>query len=353
MAVNVTDSYVAEKTLDYAKLSELAYAEWLSWDGLWFLDPTQSNLQYYENLWNKMSAKGNWVFGYDESSETGYSGTIFEAYDGTKILANRGTEKWTDSRDRYADQLIAFHQVPAEQFRSMAEFINLTIGNDTFEVTGHSLGGCLAQVAKSAYAAQVRAVYTYEALGALTLVPQSSYAYYTESATPGRIILTDGVSYYEWDTSVWNMYRSLNLQQTESSKIFNVSGTSDILAEVGGPDIGREIFIDGTHGIKGVISNLVEGPFYVDPRKPETVIGSSRNEIFYGNYDSRHFSGSTVGNITLVGGYGNDELWGDVGNDSLYGDLPIELNNEAAKRATGNLTGEPGRDRLIGGKGND
>jgi hypothetical protein len=40
MSADITNSYLTEKADDYAKLSDLAYAEWIKSGGEWILDPT-------------------------------------------------------------------------------------------------------------------------------------------------------------------------------------------------------------------------------------------------------------------------------------------------------------------------
>lgn len=93
------------------------------------------------------------------------------------ILANRGTEfvwynPWqTDPKDTFADGRILSGITPSEQFQSMVNFIKDKIGNSQFDVTGHSLGGCLSQTVKAAYGARVDEVYAYNALGAKNLAP--------------------------------------------------------------------------------------------------------------------------------------------------------------------------------------
>ena len=340
MPIAVADSFIVDKALDYAKLSDFAYAKWKQVNGQWeFVNDGTPAQVYYDKLWRSDLSKRYEIVTVEDDRTTDYQGIIFRAKgenpycsSGTLILANRGMD--TASDGLLAASIISNFNMPFEQFRSMVNFINENIGERHFEVTGHSLGGCLAQIAKAAYSDKVDEVYTYNALGALQL--NKTYEYLCPSETPGKVIVWDKIIEYEWDRTIWEKYEAyfINRQTTGSSKIYNIAGSSDILASGGGPDIGSEVFIDGTHGIKGVIQNIEASPFYIDPRKPVTVIGSSRNEIFYGNYDSKHYSGNVSGSVTIVGGYGNDELWGDIGNDYLYGDLPSEPNAELGLRGS-------------------
>jgi len=366
MPVSVNDSYVVEKALDYAKLCELSKANWVWNSGEWVLDGEQ-----YGALWDEMRRKNYLVLCFeDKTQDTGYSGTLFyNSAENRAILANRSTDGFDDTA---ADISIAAGNVPAEQFRSMVEFITYcqSIYNQYlqgFDVTGHSLGGCLAQMAAGTFVQQVNAVYTYNAPGALnlaqnvTLVPDTeNQGYVTVRETlniEGQIISLDKI----WKKSSWDLYIQFFEQRasvhTNNARIYNISGIdgSTLIADHG-PDIGREVFIGGNgHFLDNVRTGLATSPFYIDNRQPVTVIGSNRNEIFYGNYNSWHYLGQTPQNVTLVGGYGSDILGGSDGDDELYGDLPKEmLNDTAARRISGNLDGSyVGDDILIGGKGND
>jgi pimeloyl-ACP methyl ester carboxylesterase len=74
---------------------------------------------------------------------------FYNEVDKKSILANRGTD---GADDADADINIYYGNAPAEQFHSMVDFITFAqkdpiihLGN--FAVIGHSLGGCLAQMA--------------------------------------------------------------------------------------------------------------------------------------------------------------------------------------------------------------
>jgi|GEM_PF-1166498 len=356
MPVGVNDSLVVEKALDYAKLCELSKAKWVWNAGEWILDSEQ-----YGALWDEMHRKNYQVLCYkDDTQDSGYSGVLFyNSAENRTVLANRGSDGIDDA---VADTSIAAGNVPAEQFRSMVEFITYCQTSEqihlgTFDVVGHSLGGCLAQMAKATYTSEVRDVYTYSAPGAQYLA--QSFTVETASATPGKLIVTDGHSSYEWDTYVWDKYQSFfaNRIGLDSSHVYNLSGLV-------GPspianhdrDIGGEIFLDSTsHYINPVIKAIEKGTYYIDPRNPvNTIIGSSRNERLLANYNSGKYSIYSPRSVSLAGGNGNDKLWGGDNNDELYGDLPFEIaQDQAAKNKSGNATGSDGNDRLVGGKGDD
>ena len=338
MTISITENFTVDIALDYAKLCVLSKANWIWKDNQWTLISPK-----YKQLEQEMADKGYVVRCFCNDTDTGYSGTFFyNAITNKTILVNRGTDSFGDF---YVDMMsIASNNAPTEQFRSMVNFVkdakdNMGVGN--FDIIGHSLGGCLAQMAKVVYASNVQDVYTYNAPGAMEL---------NQNLTQCPI---------GWDQYAWAKYNEFfdNRGSINTSEMYNISGvgfTSRIANS--GKDIGGEVFVNGTsHFIKPMINDISTGTFMIDPRGPvRTVIGSSRNEIMNGNYDSQHYSGSIPGNIILVGGYGNDELWGADGNDLLYGDLPGEIEqNQAEKDRSGNGTGASGNDYLYGGKGND
>lgn len=137
MTININESFLTEKALDYAKLSELAYATW-----------TNGTPSENARKWQDLVDKGYSFVDYTNDPLTGFSATIFQK-DGKNILAIRGIEK-TDPRDLWADGELMRGQLPAYQYESMVNYINEKMLTD-FDVTGHSLGGCLAQAAKATF----------------------------------------------------------------------------------------------------------------------------------------------------------------------------------------------------------
>lgn len=378
--ISTENSFLTDRARDYAALSDLAYAEWQYANGQWIIRKGQNDATYYEDLWDKMKKKGYTVIHYqpdltDKSAQgtptdSGYSGTLF-SYQGKMILANRGSAliNPSDPGDLEADKQIFARQLPTEQFLSMMAYINelktiYQINLGTFDVTGHSLGGCLAQIAKAALSSEIDTVYTYNAPGAMNLTQE----YFKEegAGNPGKVTVKHWVGdpfspigfwqSSEWDVAAWNAYEAFFTKRAglDDGKVFNVSG-KDFVSSIAdfGKDIGPEVYIDGsTHRIWHVQENLNNGRFFVDNRNPVTIIGSSRNETFFGDYSSGHYSGNAPATVTMVGGYGDDYLGGGCGNDELYGDLPREF-DQAAIAKSGNSAGNPGSDILDGGKGDD
>lgn len=137
MTINIEQSFLTEKALDYAKLSQLAYAIWTN--GV----PSEN-----ASVWQELFDRGYRFVDYTNDPLTGFSATIFQK-DGQNILAIRGTEK-KDPRDLWADGELIRGQLPAYQYESMVNYINEKMLTN-YDVTGHSLGGCLAQAAKATF----------------------------------------------------------------------------------------------------------------------------------------------------------------------------------------------------------
>jgi len=171
MAINIDESFLTEKALDYAKLSELAYADWKWGSNGWELDAYDEKKQLkkgydrYLDIWRGLKApeKGYTIVDHTPNDPlTGFSATIFQR-DGKNILAIRGTKK-NDPRDLWADGELLRGQLPAYQYESMVNYINEKMLTN-FDVTGHSLGGCLAHAAKATFVG-VKDVYTFNSPGA-------------------------------------------------------------------------------------------------------------------------------------------------------------------------------------------
>ena len=344
----INNSYLAEKAQDYAKLSELAYANWVFNGTEWL--PTENADQ-----WNAMYDKGYRFVAFHPNDPTGFSATVFQK-DGKQILTIRGTTSWPpDPLDLLADGQLAARMLPPGQFESMVKYISDTdLAN--FDITGHSLGGYLAQAAKASFGAAVCDVYTYNAPGARNMLQYTLVGNDTDN--PGKVIVTlVGTTFtFKWDLSTWSAYQMfLSNQNSSDDRVYNISG-KDLTHPIAGihTDIGSEVFIaSSTHRISPMINDFTQNQYFLDPRKPVSFIGSKADETVNGDYNSKRYEDSPIQNLTIEGGYGDDTIYGSSGNDTLYGDLDSAITGESALRTTGNHGGEAGNDWLMGGKGND
>ncbi|OPY73660.1 MAG: Leukotoxin [Syntrophorhabdus sp. PtaU1.Bin002] len=354
MAVDLNNSYLTEKAQDYAKLSDLAYAEWIQSGSGWILKEGQKSYTDYLTIWNDLKInKGYSISGFHPNDATGFSATIFQK-DGKQILAIRGTTL-TDPLDLLADGQLAANMLPPGQFESMVKYISDTnLAN--FDITGHSLGGYLAQAAKASFGAAVCDVYTYNAPGAKGTLQYTLVGNDTDN--PGKVIVTlVGTTFtFKWDLSTWSAYQMfLTNQNCSDDRVYNISG-KDLTHPIAGihADIGSEVFIaNSSHRISPMINDFTKNLYYLDPRRPVSFIGSKADEMVNGDYNSQGYEDSPIQNLTIEGGYGDDTIYGSTGNDTLYGDLESAITGESALKTTGNFGGEAGDDRLIGGKGND
>jgi len=351
MTLDINCSYLTNNATEYAMLSNLAYADWFN---------GMPNI--YARDWEILQKKGYTFVAQYSDPATGYSGVIFQDSSGKKILANRGTDG--DLGDLAADKAILLSRAPSEQFVAMVNFItNNGLTAAQFDVTGHSLGGCLAQMAAAAYGSTVGNVYTFNAPGAKNLM--QTYELVGDATNPSNVVVkywieninnpgTGSWVTTEWRREAWNRYSTYitNKGSIDGGRIYNVSG-KDTIANWG-TDIGMEVFTNGSgHTIAGLISILNSGEYNTDSKKPVTIIGSKANEVIKGNYNSGHHNGSAQ-KETLVGGYGNDIIYAGDGGSEIYGDLPKNIIDDAnAIRKSGNEGGTAGKDILYGGAGND
>jgi len=125
MTVNINESFLTEKALDYAKLSDLAYAKWIKQGASWILDPDQERFSYYRDMWDELHDEKDYTIADHKANDplTGFSGTIFQNNEGKNILSIRGTEK-KDQRDLWADGELLRGQLSAYQYESMVNYIN-------------------------------------------------------------------------------------------------------------------------------------------------------------------------------------------------------------------------------------
>ncbi|WP_022669345.1 lipase family protein [Desulfospira joergensenii] len=107
---------------------------------------------------------------------TGFQATLIEKEDGSKVLSIAGTN-FPNPNDLAENVNLAQGLVPEIQYQKMTEFFDsLTSGtdpkltkDDVLTVTGHSLGGTLAQLCTATYADYVDHTYTYNSPGAANL----------------------------------------------------------------------------------------------------------------------------------------------------------------------------------------
>lgn len=209
--INVESSFLPKTAIEYTNLSDFAYADWMP-AGInnWVLDPTDKHYAEYSSKWNKQDMEDKYVIvSYHVPDSAGFSATLFQNKEtGKYILAIRGTDSLQDVFDPDVDILNG--KMPAGQFESLVNYISqirTIFGNIAFDVTGHSLGGFLAQVVKAAFS-NIGDVYTYNAPGARKLVQ-----YVNEGIQPNgkvKVSVPGGslFSSFEWSQATWNAYQN-------------------------------------------------------------------------------------------------------------------------------------------------
>src|SRR5215204_1458524 len=121
----------------------------------------------------------------------------------------------------------------------------------------------------------------------------------------------------------------------------NSTGISLVTLKNGKQIIGQEI--DGGNGIDTIVANDIFTStdsklkyVIVGGNGNDTVIGSSRDEIIWGDSNGNSGSISDNGADNLSGGGGNDEIHGGNADDRISGDLGAD-----------SLYGDKGADRFV------
>ena len=100
---------------------------------------------------------------------TGLSVTIFEDGAGNQTVAVRGTDDWYDFITDVIDIAILGSAENQAQYKALSEKVTAWTADGTlrsgFTVTGHSLGGFLAQALAAEFDSDISKIYTYNAPG--------------------------------------------------------------------------------------------------------------------------------------------------------------------------------------------
>ena len=226
---------------------------------------------------------------YDKN--TGSSGTAFKDKDtGEVILAYTGTnhdnDKWNDAVKtdfgRIALGLGNGHVDPARKFY---EKIRAEYGDDII-LTGHSLGGNLAQWIALYYNVQKTIIYNPAPLH----ISSDNFVDVVDKLTKDTIIRTFGslepakfVSRQLQPTQEESLEKIMKLEETFTGQVLRIQSESDILTMVAsalkGKYIGREYFLTnaGTHSLSDIIDSE-------DARKEIEKITNQNKYTFSDNY---------------------------------------------------------------------
>lgn len=117
-------------------------------DNINYLRMSNESYQFNKMDVGKISTTGAVVEKVYEDKSSGFSATIFRNPDGSVVVSFRGTEL-SDPRDIATDRNILRYAGNEEvQYRKVRELMDITLkGYTNVSVTGHSLGGSLAQYA--------------------------------------------------------------------------------------------------------------------------------------------------------------------------------------------------------------
>lgn len=167
-------------------------------------------------------------------NDDGFSATLFlDKNTKDYILAFRGTEGSFDGidkinnaiRDFYTDFLLATNEIPNQYFTLIGFFENTIkniIGDNKIVVTGHSLGGFLAQSFALTYPDRIKEVYTYNSPG---LLPDDRK--YIAEATKIAIGVTNKLYKAVKDIKNGNLKSAITSSSEAVDKILSYSLFSD------------------------------------------------------------------------------------------------------------------------------
>lgn len=159
----------------YEGMSPVAYAEELERNGKG-MAPIQA--QYFSKSWRVLDQYNGIVektyfdeFGDEQTVQnpTGLSVVIFENSNGNQVVAIRGTDDFNDFVTDAIDIAVLGTPEYQAQYAALSTQVQTWMDNGTlksgFSVTGHSLGGFLAQALTAEFDALVFAAYTYNSPG--------------------------------------------------------------------------------------------------------------------------------------------------------------------------------------------
>jgi len=319
------------------------------------------------------------------------------------VIAYRGTEE-NSKRDYLADLDIGTGIVPQQYYDAIAFYEAIAYSeqykNAAIALTGHSLGGGLAQLV-STYAcnrqngAKEYLTYTFNAPGVYKTAkklgfiinlnyPITNYSVMNDWCgmldmhigkllvlPPRKIesdplnldthskILSEDLSKSLPKPAGFNEQEALALWYYDKNNNHSYSGLSTVIAKLAART--------SVSALKNAIQILRNNPQFIEhefryktlnktyilglPEKENIIIGSKDNEIIYGGNKTDSMTGGSgrdelhgfEGNDIIRGGSGNDTLYAGEGNDTLYGDAGNDVL----------YTGVSGNSTLYGGSGND
>lgn len=306
---------------------------------------------------------------------------------GEIVIAYRGTELNAD--DLWQDIMIATGLAPSDQFADADKFYQAvqTQYGSNITITGHSLGGGLAQMIGSKYG---NTTYTYNAPGL------NAYAGLNTNQITNFVVMNDwcgmlrshaGTTYYIQPISIANdplldtHWSILNYNETDYGPIISKPlgfGTKEGLAlwyyDINNDNVGVKQLI-GTQVNETDLRNAVNimntqigtplhqlhyrtstGDYIIGTDQSENgelgslpLTGTDKNDTIYGNGGVDEING-LGGNDILVGGADIDLISGGAGNDTIYGDYEI---TSGINEGNDILFGDAGNDVIAGGGGDD
>ena len=310
---------------DYAQLSQAAYAIVTpNMEEIPFRDALTANAAGFSTTQAENFASRYTVLHQADDPATGFSATLFQRNDGSKILAIRGTDGFLDSLsdlnillgtggifDGQYDKLKEFYEqlvAPAGQRLSGNRVgLGLLGAGEQITVTGHSLGGYLAQTftADPMFSSKVFHAYTYNAPGYNGIWAEiAGLVGFSPASTPNsqitNLFAENGLSAISGLGTLVGAVQSLFIEEgssghnhsiitlTDALALYNLFGTIDPNLEV--ESVTEILNAAGTSGGSSLESTLValRSLFQSPPNSltPNTPLDAQDRDAYYVNIDT-------------------------------------------------------------------
>ena len=374
---------MAEFQKIYATLSDDAYGKNYTIDG-WEritnvnINGMTNNQGYYSDILKGFEASAYKKYIFDANGQKVYTGEITVAY--------RGTDSLNDMLVSDLGGVVAgVYQTQYGDAKKFYDAITAQYGSNV-TITGHSLGGGLAQLVAANYG---KTAYTFNAPGMLPYINSNDNwdkitnyvimndyvgnfgdhfgnTYYIEPVPIGNNpnLGTTGDTMKDTHNSILNYNAEyfgnvLDLgvpagfsQDEALSMWFYDVNTNPIIRETFRAL--NTVFFDTVS--KSSLQTAVSLLNTLDSPKNQLHFRTSEGDYILGDAKGSDLSGVLTGsehNDLIYGNEGNDIILGGSGNDTIYGDFSNESNYNSTISYNDWLFGEAGNDLIYGGFGND
>jgi esterase/lipase len=200
----------------------------------------------------------------DNSESSGFKAALLKGSDGEYILTIAGTDP--DLGDLFSDINLIQEKIVA-QFEYLVEYVNYVKSiipeGQQITVSGHSLGGALAQMATATFPDLIKQTYTYNSPGAKNLdipeIYEENGVYFRkdyENIFGVEKLVTTEITKDLYDA--YNFYKNNNSLENVNQKVINIRGEDAFGAGI--TELGEDIGSDGIEFFINTDNALVNVP---------------------------------------------------------------------------------------------